>query len=137
MDRLTWSIQGLNAVGIAGFLALNFGLDFILRRWTAFPLALVIAIAWLTVFLILAWRKMDETARSAHKNAWFWGGSVGLGLGLLGLLTVFRMDPHPALLMRFGRQPVFLMMEGATIAAIPAFVGYALVWTGWWLRAKR
>jgi hypothetical protein len=136
MDRRTWSIQALNAVGIVGGAAITFGLYPVFRRWIDFPLELLIGVVWALVFATLAWRRMDETAREAHKSAWFWGGSFGLVLALFGLIAAFRMDPHPALLLRFSRQPVWLMNVGAGIAVWATIAGYAVVWTVWWLRRR-
>ncbi|HLZ81934.1 MAG TPA: hypothetical protein VKQ54_00100 [Caulobacteraceae bacterium] len=136
MDRRTWSIQALNAVGIVGAVAIIFGLYPVFRRWIDFPVELLMGVAWALAFAALVWRKMDETAREAHKNAWFWGGSFGFLLALLGLIAAFRMDPRPALLLRFSRQPVWLMVDGATIAGGAACAGYAVVWTVWWLRRR-
>jgi len=136
MDRRTWSIQALNAVGIVGAFAIIFGLYPVLRPWIDFPLELLLGVAWSLLFAVLAWRRMDEAAREAHKNAWFWGGSFGLLLALLALIATFRMDPHPALLVRFSGQPVWLMLDGAVFAGGSACIGYALVWTIWWLRRR-
>ena len=136
MDRRTWSIQALNAVGIVGAVTIIFGLYPVFRRWIDFPIELLMGVAWALAFGMLAWRKMDETAREAHKNAWFWGGSFGLMLALLGLITAFRMDPHPALLLKFRLQPVWLMTIGAGLAGGASAAGYAAVWAVWWLRRR-
>jgi hypothetical protein len=81
------------------------------------------------VFIALAaslpfWRRLDEMAREAHATAWYWGGTAGLGIGLLSLIAV-----------EGSRSP---LVQGGMIVGLSAIAGYGFFWLGWWaLRSSR
>jgi Na+(H+)/acetate symporter ActP len=101
------------------------------------------ATAWVLVIGCLAWRRMDETGRTAHRSAWFWGGSAGL---FLALVSTFFIHTIPALadpLARFvdswsAKHPPGEMgfIFGLLAAAIVQVIGYFIAWTLWWAKRR-
>src|SRR5690606_29433021 len=45
-------------------------------------LALVVLFGLMIAGTLWWWRRADEAVREAHKWAWYWGGSVGMCVGL-------------------------------------------------------
>ena len=97
---------------------------------TVAVLALVMGLAlWLGIWW---WRRVDEAAREAHKWAWFWGGSCGMLLGFICLLTVSLRGadiPVPASL---GQTPHDLLVSGMMTILAFQIVGYGVAWAWWW-----
>jgi hypothetical protein len=95
----------------------------------AASLALVIA-ALFAVFL--HWRRLDEAAREAHKAAWYWGGSGGLGLSGLGIGYLLAQPETE--LSRYAIRPddAGLLLSGALYVIAAQFVGYLVAWAWWW-----
>lgn len=88
------------------------------------------------VTLSVLWmRTIDEAAREAHKWAWFWGGSSGMGVGLIGV--VLATMPHAASLRIPGfagrSDPAAYAATGAYIIVLLVMLGYAIAWAWWWL----
>ncbi|MGO4409159.1 MULTISPECIES: hypothetical protein [unclassified Brevundimonas] len=101
---------------------------------TVAVLALVMAATlWLC---LLWWRRVDEAAREAHKWSWFWGGSCGMIVGAICLLTLSLRGSDIPLPASLGETPHDLLVSG--MMAILAFqlIGYAIAW-GWWWLARR
>ena len=79
------------------------------------------------------WRGLDEAARAAHKDAFFWGGLVAIYLISLAML-VLRFEP--------GLLPVAPTALGTAFAlgmatSIFIFVTVALAaWGVWWIRRR-
>lgn len=81
------------------------------------------------------WRRADEAVREAHKWAWYWGGSIGMcvGLGALLLAGAYGGDqPVPATL-SFGD----VLLAGAMLVLAPMLIGYGVAWFAWWLSKRR
>lgn len=72
------------------------------------------------------WSRLDEAAREAHKWAWWWGGSAGLMVAALGLLTV---------MLRGGAADAD-MADGMTVVLLCQVLGYGVAWAFWWLRRR-
>jgi ACR3 family arsenite efflux pump ArsB len=90
------------------------------HRW---PEALLFAVMSLVVLLAVAaatplWRRLDDMAREAHATAWYWGGSAGLGIGLVCLIALYGVRSQ--------------MFQGAALVALLEVAGYGLCWLGWW-----
>jgi hypothetical protein len=85
---------------------------------------------WLGVWW---WRRVDEAAREAHKWAWFWGGSCGMLLGFICLLTVSIRGSDIPLPASFGETPHDLLVSGMMAILGFQIVGYGLAWAWWWL----
>jgi hypothetical protein len=85
----------------------------------------------------LAWFRLDEAAREAHKAAWMHGGSLGtllagLLLALL-LLSEERVGWSPGVV---GLEPMQAVALGAAGLLLLQAVGYGLVWAAWWLSKR-
>lgn len=81
------------------------------------------------------WMRADEAVREAHKWAWYWGGSIGMCVGLGTLLLGYAYggrDPVPAD-MSYGA----VLFAGATLVLAPMLVGYGVAWFAWWLSKGR
>lgn len=85
---------------------------------------------WLGVWW---WRRVDEAAREAHKWAWFWGGSCGMILGFICLLTVSLRGADIPLPASFGQTPQDLLVSGMMAILGFQIVGYTIAWAWWWL----
>lgn len=76
------------------------------------------------------WRGIDEAAREAHKWAWWWGGTGGMTIGAIVLLTMqLRELDLPA----FGPSA---FASGMMAILLLQVTGYALAWAFWWLRNR-
>lgn len=82
------------------------------------------------------WSRLDEAAREAHKWAWWWGGSAGMAIGAVLLLTLVTHGESAIVSAWAGDTPADTF--GAGIAAILLFqlVGYTIAWIIWWLRRR-
>lgn len=98
---------------------------------------------WLIVFAVVAWIRLDEAGKEAHKFAWFWGGAFALLAALLvalgALTTPLLSEPVNAIIAAYMKdreagQTGFAV--GVLTAAMVQVVGYAVVWVGWWLSAR-
>lgn len=58
------------------------------HRWLVFPL-----IAWVMVFGLISFARLDEVGREAHKTAFFWGSGAGLFVATM-ILVVFLVVPN-------------------------------------------
>lgn len=81
------------------------------------------------------WRRADEAVREAHKWAWYWGGSIGMAVGLGALLLAGAYG---------GDQPVppdlsygDVLLAGAMLLLAPMLIGYGVAWLAWWLSKRR
>ena len=107
-----WILAGLALLGIGG--------------------SFVVSVLWM--------RSIDEAAREAHKSAWFWGGSGGMGVGMLivvlAALPVAKTWSIPA--WYAGRtDPAAYAATGAFGMLILMLVGYMIAWAWWWLARTR
>ncbi len=81
------------------------------------------------------WRRADEAVREAHKWAWYWGGSVGMcvGLGAVMLANIYGRDaPIPD-----GMSMADVLSVGAMITLAPMLIGYLVAWIAWWFAMRR
>ncbi len=81
------------------------------------------------------WRGIDEAAREAHKWAWWWGGTGGIGVGGVVLITldVVSDDATASL---FGTDTNDLFGAGMLSVLIFQVLGYGIAWAAWWLRHR-
>jgi hypothetical protein len=95
-------------------------------RW---PVWMIIAVLSAIMLLAIAaagpvWRRLDDMARDAHTTAWYWGGSAGLGVGIMSAIALGGVG-----------SPLF---QGAAVVGLAQIAGYGLCWLGWWaLRRPR
>lgn len=79
------------------------------------------------------WNNLDEMARRAHLDAFYWGGSGGIAIALPFALMPIKF---PAAQFGFVEQlthsstHAFSLGIAATLLVI--FAGYGLVWLTWW-----
>ncbi|NEX93016.1 hypothetical protein [Caulobacter sp. 17J65-9] len=101
-------------------------------------LALVAAgVAGLSLkYCVQWWRTVDEAAREAHKFAWYWGGSLGLGVagGLAIVLQRTPSTPLRDLAPLHGDAGLFA--TGVLACIVCQSVGYGVAWAGWWLARR-
>lgn len=106
------------------------------------PFGLVLTAAFMTVAMAIAfgaciwwWRGIDEAAREAHKWAWWWGGSGGMALGAIMLLTLsFRSDD--AGLETVNSSAADLVAAGVVGMLMFQLAGYGVAWAAWWLKHR-
>lgn len=121
-----------------------FVLGYFVKDWLA--VRTVIALAWVVTFGVLAWFRLDETAREAHKFAWMYGGGAGLILILIASIFIVwspgAWDQLASHLAEFAPAvadmpgPLAGFIGGLMACAIAQVVGYGLAWSGWWIRRR-
>ena len=99
----------------------------------ALMLALVLALG--LVGAVSYWRRLDEAAREAHKFAWYWGGSVGVGVALVIAITLAKTD-LVAVGFAGSSTPGELVSLGMMAAMGLQVACYLVVWAGWWLSKR-
>lgn len=83
------------------------------------------------------WQALDEAAQEAHKWAWWWGGSAGVVVGLIGLLLLRVVDPSGGLSFLNDTAPVGeTLYDGAMAVLFFQVGGYVIAWAAWWLRHR-
>lgn len=92
----------------------------------------VAAVAWICVAW---WRSADEAVREAHKWAWYWGGSTGMGV-VMALFALSAWDVIDVSLPPLGSGPDDLVMTGVALTVGAQGIGYAVAWAAWWLRHR-
>ncbi len=85
------------------------------------------------------WRRLDETAREAHKFAWYWGSSVAI-LAIVFVFAIAMFGVGAA-----GEMPAFFpedkssedaFVEGAIFVFMSQVVAYGVLWIVWWVRMR-
>ncbi|MBC6982910.1 hypothetical protein [Caulobacter sp. 17J80-11] len=101
-------------------------------------LALVAAgIAGLSLkYCVQWWRTVDEAAREAHKFAWYWGGSIGLGLAGGVAIVLQRTPAIPLRDLAPLSGDAGLFATGVLACIVCQTVGYGVAWAGWWLARR-
>ena len=89
-------------------------------------IAFVVPVGW---FILNYWRAIDEAAREAQKWAWFWGGSAGMAVGLVTMITQPRW-----VIATFadGPDPVDVLHAGALVLIAAQLIGFFVAWVFWW-----
>lgn len=86
---------------------------------------------------VLYWRRLDEAAREAHKFAWYWGGSLGLGASVLLVNALQAMGADPLSLGGSqGSQPADFFNLGVLWVVLGQLAGYVVAWAGWWIARR-
>ena len=105
-------------------------------------LGLVLTAAIMSVTMAIAvvgcvwwWRGIDEAAREAHKWAWWWGGSGGVLVGSIFLLTLTFSD-EAATPVEVGVSAPDLIAGGMFAILLFQLAGYSIAWAAWWLRHR-
>ncbi|WP_409019209.1 hypothetical protein [Brevundimonas vesicularis] len=105
--------------------------------WVTLPLAIVLVgfSFWVGAF----WMKsIDEAAREAHKWSWYWGGSAGLAVAMIGYLLSFLPESSTWELPTVtGRaDPMAYAVTGGLAVVVLMMVGYLIAWGLWWLQRR-
>lgn len=145
-SRPVFYIIALFTVGMvcgAGFAFLEDVTDL---GWISSGLGLV-AVSVLAAILLVAtlwlgarWMKsLDEAAQEAHKWSWYWGGSVGMAVGMV-LILVGSLPQTAGFNIEswyLGRtDPVAYMATGAFGIVGLMIAGYIVAWALWWLQRR-
>lgn len=114
----------------AGFLETQSGLS---GFWVN-AVVLLVAMAVATVLCIWWWRGIDEAAREAHKWAWWWGGTGGIAVGAIVLLSLQLSESVPVSTTNLSAGD--LIAGGMMSILLFQAVGYTIAWAAWWLRHR-
>ncbi len=83
------------------------------------------------------WRKVDEAVREAHKWAWFWGGSIGIMLGIfLAAANVFMNGQLVATLLVSSGFGAYPFEAGLIAMTMLVAYGYMAAWALWWWKHR-
>lgn len=106
------------------------------------PLGLIVTMGAMAVSMAIAfaacvwwWRGIDEAAREAHKWAWWWGGTGGMAVGAVLLMTLnFRGEGVATADVDLGAME--LIWGGASAILLFQLAGYGVAWAIWWLKHR-
>jgi hypothetical protein len=150
-----WRLSAVtySTIGISGAVGLMILSALAKSTPLQYPL-LGIAVLWAVIACSLAWTRLDEVGREAHKFAWLYG-SVALVFALLATASAeFPADPlglgrivtgmtHASIeRAQATHQPttsesIIGFNFGVLFAALAQVVGYFIVWCGWWIMRRR
>jgi hypothetical protein len=84
------------------------------------------------------WRNIDEAAREAQKWAWFWGGSIGMALGVLAIAIGFVRPEWFDIAAMLPEHATALsgIFYGAMAMVAAQLIGFVLAWAYWWARRR-
>lgn len=115
------------------------GFDPVLRLALILP-----AFVWMFAFAALGWKRLDEPAREANKVAWLHGGGLGLiacsiAVMFIPVLPAAGNMVDGAIASWAAKWPAGRggFMLGVMFAAVMQIVGWAIVWSTWWLVRRR
>lgn len=86
------------------------------------------------VYGYLWMRSIDEAAQEAHKWSWYWGGSLGMSVGVVGIvasMTAAAANWQPPAFMD-RTDPAAYMALGAIVLLVLMMLGYGVAWAWWW-----
>lgn len=85
------------------------------------------------------WMKsIDEAAQEAHKWSWYWGGSAGLGVGMVAFfLSMAPVTAEWTIPTINGRtDPVAYAASGFLGLMFLLIIGYGIAWAWWWFSRR-
>jgi hypothetical protein len=83
------------------------------------------------------WKAIDETARRAHLDAWYWGGSAGIGVAaILATIAIRFPSMQLAWLEDVAPSATYGAALGAWALMAVMLTGYGVAWAIWWLRNR-
>ncbi len=103
-----------------------------LPRW-ALPAVAGGVLALAFALTIYYWRQLDEMARSAHLEAFFWGGFGGMSVALTAAVGLYA---YRDLIDRQGGSVASGTALGLYGGMLCIIVGYGLAWVFWWLKRR-
>ncbi|GAA0650998.1 hypothetical protein [Brevundimonas lenta] len=143
---LLWSAAGLGGLFVLMFLA-GVGAGYVSARGTDLGPATVWGLAVFAIVMMAGslaagagWmRSIDEAAQEAHKSAWYWGGTVGMTVGMV--FMIMTILPQTADLdipawINGRTDPAAYMAAGAFGILFLMLAGYLIAWAWWWWRRR-
>jgi hypothetical protein len=94
-----------------------------------------VGVALVMAICVIWWRNADEAVREAHKWAWYWGGSAGIGL----VMTLFALSSWGVIELNvppYDDGPNGLLLSGIAVTLGAQLAGYLVAWAAWWLRHR-
>jgi hypothetical protein len=83
------------------------------------------------------WRSIDEMARRAHLDSWFWGGVLGsIPLLVLGGVTLSIPELKFPMIEALGMSSTQSFGLGALAIYGCMLLGYTIFWLIWWARKR-
>lgn len=98
-------------------------------------LTLAVLFALVMAGTVWWWMKADEAVREAHKWAWYWGGTLGMCVGVVLLLLSGAYPGDGPLPPQVSQSTA--MTTGACVVLVPMMLGYGVAWVAWWLSKGR
>lgn len=103
-----------------------------------------ITMLWAAAMTGLHWKRLDETARAAHRWAWYWGGSIGLAGAMIAaasMLVVPELGSMATSIASFMASPKYsteqlYLFAGVVFCGLAQGAGFLGAWIYWWA-AKR
>lgn len=105
--------------------------------WALLPIAIIFA--GISFWVGALWMKsIDEAAQEAHKWSWYWGGSAGLAVAMIGYAISFLPEAAQwALPTISGRtDPVAYAVTGGLFVIGLLIAGYTVAWGLWWFQRR-
>ena len=105
--------------------------------WVTLPLAIVVV--GFSFWIGAVWMKsIDEAAQEAHKWSWYWGGSAGMAVAMVGYLLSFLPESSTWQLPTLtGRtDPMAYAVTGGLAVVLLMMAGYLVAWALWWLKRR-
>lgn len=133
LSLLMWSaVGGLVMGGIFALVTSLFG--------PPHDLAVIVlglgVVAVVMVTTLMWWRGADEAVREAHKWAWWWGGSTGLGVGMILYFVADLNDAGSPLIDWLARVAGGEFQAGLISVIGFQLVGYIVSWATWWMKHR-
>ncbi|MBI1360322.1 MAG: hypothetical protein GC155_08570 [Alphaproteobacteria bacterium] len=104
----------------------------------------ILATVWAGVMVTIHWKRLDEAARQAHRWAWYWGGSLGLGAAFLAAAIAMKAPgglgwmsslAAPFLPTDLPHEQSYLF-AGIILTVLAQMGGFLLAWLWWWARRR-
>lgn len=133
LTLLLWSaVGGLALGGIFALITSLFGpphdLAVIAMGLGVVAIVLVTTLMW--------WRGADEAVREAHKWAWWWGGSTGLGIGMILYFVADLNEAGSPLIDRLTQIAGGGFQAGLITVIGFQVIGYIIAWATWWMKHR-
>lgn len=80
-------------------------------------------------------RTIDEAAQEAHKSSWYWGGSIGMCIGMVLVLIATAPSTANWRVPSFfydRTDPVAYVAMGGLGMLLLMILGYIIAWAWWW-----
>jgi hypothetical protein len=83
------------------------------------------------------WKAIDEMAKRAHLDSWFWGGSiVAIPILSIGFMLYAMPEIKIDLIDRLAPTPSAAFGLGIWVTYIALLLGYTIFWLIWWAKKR-